>query len=81
MGSSFCTQKPHQNINRRYAETLEVQGEIREMKHDLINKNQKGISKWFEWQNQYSTKDAEYELREEQLPFKLVDLVSSSASL
>lgn len=52
-------------INRGHAETQEVQGEIRQMKHDLIDENLKGIDEWFERQNRYSRKEAEYEIQQE----------------
>jgi len=61
-------------INRGHAETQEVQGEIRELSYDLIDENLKGIDEWFERQNRYSTKDAEYELRQDALPFSWDDL-------
>jgi glycosyltransferase involved in cell wall biosynthesis len=49
-------------LNRGHAETQEVQGRIGDLQHDLIDENLKGIDEWFERQNRYSTKDAEYEL-------------------
>jgi len=49
-------------INRGHAETQQVQGRIGDLAHDLIDENLKGIDEWFERQNRYSTKDAEYEL-------------------
>jgi hypothetical protein len=50
-------------VNRGHAETQDVDGEIRDLDHDLIDENTKGIDEWFERQNRYSTKDAEYESR------------------
>ena len=64
-------------INRGHAETQEVQGEIRELKNDLIDENLKGIDEWFERQNRYSTKDAEFELEQETTSKKFSDLMSS----
>jgi glycosyltransferase involved in cell wall biosynthesis len=64
-------------INRGHAETQDVKGEIRELENDLIDENLKGIDEWFERQNRYSTKDAEYELSLEQLPFKPGHLFSA----
>jgi glycosyltransferase involved in cell wall biosynthesis len=58
-------------INRGHAETQEVRGEIRELQNDLIDENLKGIDEWFERQNRYATKDAEYELSLETSSFKL----------
>lgn len=48
--------------NRGHAETQNVEGEILELKHDLIDENQRDITEWFERQNRYSSKDAEFEL-------------------
>jgi hypothetical protein len=48
--------------NRGHAETQEVQGETRELVHDLIDENVKGIDDWFERQLRYARKEAEYEL-------------------
>jgi glycosyltransferase involved in cell wall biosynthesis len=49
-------------VNRGHAETQEVQGRIADLDNDLIDENLKGIDDWFERQNRYSTKDAEYEI-------------------
>ena len=49
-------------LNRGHAETQEVAGELRDLSNDLIDENRKGIDEWFERQNRYSRKDAEYEL-------------------
>jgi glycosyltransferase involved in cell wall biosynthesis len=49
-------------INRGHAETQEVQGRIADLDNDLIDENLKGIDEWFERQNRYSSKDAEYEI-------------------
>ena len=46
------------------------------MRNDLIDENLKGIDEWFERQNRYSSKDAEYELSQESSPLKIPDLVS-----
>ncbi|MFC1630633.1 glycosyltransferase family 2 protein [Pseudomonadota bacterium] len=51
-------------INRGHAETQEVQGETQDLQNDLIDENLKGLDEWFERQNGYSTKDAEYELQQ-----------------
>ena len=42
-----------------------MQGEINDLKNDLIDENLKGIDEWFERQNRYSRKDAEHELHED----------------
>ncbi len=49
--------------NRGHAETQIVEGEIKECSHDLIDENLKGIDEWFDRQNRYSSKDAEFELQ------------------
>jgi glycosyltransferase involved in cell wall biosynthesis len=64
-------------INRGHAETQDVKGKILELKNDLIDENLKGIDEWFERQNRYSTKDAEYELSIESKSARLPDLFSS----
>jgi glycosyltransferase involved in cell wall biosynthesis len=52
-------------VNRGHAETQEVQGRILDLRHDLVDENLKGIDEWFERQNRYSTKDAEFEVEAE----------------
>ncbi|HDH16519.1 MAG TPA: glycosyltransferase family 2 protein [Gammaproteobacteria bacterium] len=52
-------------INRGHAETQEVKGEVRDLENDLIDENLKGMDEWFERQNRYSSKDAEYELQQQ----------------
>jgi glycosyltransferase involved in cell wall biosynthesis len=64
-------------INRGHAETQEVRGEIRDLRNDLIDENLKGIDEWFERQNRYSSRDAEYELLQESSPIKFQDLMST----
>ena len=49
-------------VNRGHAETQEVDGEVRDLKNDLIDENRKGIDEWFERQNRYARKEAEHEL-------------------
>jgi len=51
--------------NRGHAETQEVEGRVDDLRHDLIDENLKGLDEWFERQNRYSSKDAEYELLQE----------------
>ena len=63
-------------INRGHAETQEVRGEIGELRHDLIDENLKGIDEWFERQNRYSARDAEYELAQERLPLSVGQLLA-----
>lgn len=52
-------------IDRGHAETQTVQGETRELQHDLIDENLRSIDDWFERQNRYARKEAEYELANE----------------
>jgi glycosyltransferase involved in cell wall biosynthesis len=62
-------------INRGHAETQEVRGEILRLENDLIDENLKGMEAWFERQNRYSSKDAEYELCQEDEFFRVYDLI------
>jgi len=63
-------------VNRGHAETQEVDGATAELQHDLIDENLKGIDEWFERQNRYSTKEAEFEMQQEAHPFRIGDLMS-----
>lgn len=63
-------------LNRGHAETQEVQGEIRDLAHDLIDENLKGTDEWFGRQNRYSRKDAEFELDREKAGLRLGELLS-----
>jgi glycosyltransferase involved in cell wall biosynthesis len=49
-------------VNRGHAETQSVQGFTGDLANDLIDANLKGIDEWFDRQNRYSTKEADYEL-------------------
>ena len=64
-------------VNRGHAETQQVAGEVRSLEHDLIDENLKGIDEWFERQNRYSTKEAEFELQQEAAPSDVASLLSS----
>ena len=65
-------------VNRGHAETQDVRGEIRQLEHDLIDENLKGIDEWFERQGRYARREAEHELAQEAgLPFRWFDLVAS----
>jgi glycosyltransferase involved in cell wall biosynthesis len=64
-------------INRGHAETQEVEGETLALKHDLIDENLKGTDEWFERQNRYSRKDAEFELAQESSPMRISELFHS----
>lgn len=63
-------------VNRGHAETQEVQGALGDLRNDLIDENLKGIDEWYERQNRYSTKDAEYELEREGAELRPGDLLS-----
>ena len=63
-------------MNRGHAETQEVDGEIRELAHDLIDENLKGIDEWFERQNRYSSREAQFELEREARPWDPGDVLS-----
>lgn len=64
-------------VNRGHAETQEVDGEIRDLREDLIDENLKGIDEWFERQNRYSAKDARYELGLDERPVGAGSVVSA----
>ena len=64
-------------INRGHAETQVVDGEVRLLGIDLIDENLKGIDEWFERQNRYSSREAEYELEQERAPWRPGDLLSA----
>jgi glycosyltransferase involved in cell wall biosynthesis len=64
-------------INRGHAETQDVQGETCDLQNDLIDENLKGLDEWFERQNRYSTKDAEYEVQQQGDSIKPKELLSS----
>jgi glycosyltransferase involved in cell wall biosynthesis len=48
--------------NRGHAETQRVDGETRELEHDLVDENLKGVEEWFERQARYAYKEAAFEL-------------------
>jgi glycosyltransferase involved in cell wall biosynthesis len=49
-------------VDRGHAETQIVHGKTEQLENDLIDQNLKGIDEWFERQNRYTRKEAEYEL-------------------
>jgi glycosyltransferase involved in cell wall biosynthesis len=51
--------------DRGHAETQTVRGPVLELQHDLIDENLRSIDEWFERQNRYARKEAEYELAQE----------------
>lgn len=52
-------------LNRGHAETQRIEGTVGELQNDLIDENLKGIDEWFERQNRYARKEAEYEMNAE----------------
>ncbi len=56
-------------VNRGHAETQIVNGEIGVLQNDIIDENRKGIDSWFERQNDYSRREAEYEIEQQREPF------------
>jgi glycosyltransferase involved in cell wall biosynthesis len=66
-------------VNRGHAETQQVQGRVADLEHDLIDENLKGIDDWFDRQNRYSSKDAEYELDSDRAGAAWSGLVSGDA--
>lgn len=65
-------------INRGHAETQDVIGDVHNLKSDLIDENLKGIDEWFDRQNRYARKEAEYESEVDSQPLRLRDVVSAN---
>lgn len=63
-------------FNRGHAETQDVDGRIMSLGSDLIDENLKGIDEWFDRQNRYASKEAEFELDQENNGFHLSELFS-----
>jgi len=63
-------------INRGHAETQTVAGAIGELRFDLIDENKKGIDEWFERQNRYSRKEADFEIHEGEKIHSLLGIFS-----
>lgn len=63
-------------IDRGHAETQEVDGLVGDLACDLLDENLKGIDEWFDRQNRYSTREAEYELSREVEGLEPMDLFS-----
>ena len=68
-------------VNRGHAETQVVAGDTGSLEHDLIDENLKGIDEWFERQNRYSSKEAEYELQQGSRPLAWGDLLAGDPLL
>jgi glycosyltransferase involved in cell wall biosynthesis len=52
-------------VDRGHGETQKADGEIRDLRNDLVDENLKGVDEWFARQNRYSRRDADHELAEE----------------
>jgi glycosyltransferase involved in cell wall biosynthesis len=64
-------------VNRGHAETQVVAGATDSLWNDLIDENLKGMDGWFERQNRYSTKEAEFELQQEARPLAFGELLAA----
>lgn len=64
-------------VNRGHAETQVVEGDIGEIRADLIDENLKGLDAWFDRQSDYARRDAEYELECERVPFNWLSVFST----
>jgi glycosyltransferase involved in cell wall biosynthesis len=49
-------------VNRGHAETQMVEGKVEALRHDLLDENHKPLSEWWERQNRYAAREAEYEV-------------------
>lgn len=63
--------------DRGHAETQTVDGETRQLEHDLIDENLRGIDDWFARQNQYARKESAYELANDDGGLRLMDCFAS----
>lgn len=63
--------------DRGHAETQTVTGLIKDLKHDLIDENLKGIDEWYERQNRYSRKEAQLEFDQAGTGLPISGLLSS----
>jgi hypothetical protein len=64
-------------VNRGHAETQVIDGRELSLNADLKDENLKGLHAWFDRQNEYSTKESNYEANAYRAP--LVNLFSSDA--
>ncbi len=63
-------------VNRGHAETQIVSGKIGVLENDIIDENRKEIDAWFERQNDYSRREAEYELEQQRQSFHFSNIFS-----
>lgn len=65
--------------NRGHSETQTIDGLLGSLEHDLIDENHKGIDEWYERQNRYASREAEYEHALEAEVFRWPDLWAADA--
>ena len=63
-------------VNRGHAETQTIDGALLDLENDLIDENLKGLDEWFERQNRYSRKEADYEIASASEPCGIAELIS-----
>jgi glycosyltransferase involved in cell wall biosynthesis len=63
-------------VNRGHAETQIVDGKIDVLENDIIDENRKEIDAWFDRQNDYSRREAEYEIDQQKKPFHFSNIFS-----
>lgn len=68
-------------VNRGHAETQVVDGETQHLRSDLIDENVKGLDEWFERQNRYSSREAQFELEQEGQPWRFAEVASGDPLL
>lgn len=61
-------------VNQGHAETQVVDGRVLTLVTDLIDENHKGLHDWFARQNRYSSREAEYELAQENEAWCVTDI-------
>jgi glycosyltransferase involved in cell wall biosynthesis len=64
-------------VNRGHAETQIVDGATAQLQNDLIDENLKGLDEWFDRQNRYSSRDAQYELEQKQGGWRVAEVRST----
>ena len=60
-----------------HGEIHELDGELGALEHDLIDENAKGVVDWFDRQNRYARREAQYELDQESMSLGAEGLFSS----
>ncbi len=68
-------------VNRGHAETQIVQGKIGVLDCDIIDENRKDIDAWFDRQNAYSRREAQYEVDQQSGPMRISDIISQDPVL